>query len=307
MEAQVGGQAVIEGVMIRSPKYIATAVKSPNGKIYLKKDKYNSFAKKYKLNNIPVIRGAVILIESLVIGIKALMWSAEIASDESEQNEEKSDKNKKGSFFQKLSMVFSLILGLSLGIGLFFYLPLYLTDLLGIKEGILFNIVDGIIRLIIFGLYIFLISLWKEFRRIFEFHGAEHKSIYSYENGEKLTVENARKHSTLHPRCGTSFLLIVMITSMIVFIFLGRPDSISDKLIRFLFIPVIAGISYEILKFSGKFKQNSIVKLLILPGLMLQKVTTKEPSDEQLYIGLTALKYSLDDIPVSEPDIILIS
>ena len=306
METQVGGQAVIEGVMIRSPQYISTAVKSPNGKIYVRQEKFNSIAKKYKLSKIPIIRGAVVLIESLYIGIKTLYWSAEVAAEEENKNSNQ-DKEEKGSLFQKMILISSVFIGLGLGIGLFFYLPLFLTDLLGIKEGVLFNLVDGVIRLVIFGIYIFLISLWKEFRRIFEFHGAEHKSIYTYENGEELTVDNAKKYTTLHPRCGTSFLLIVMVVSIIVFVFLGRPDSISDKLIRFSFIPVIAGISYEFLKLSDRFKKNSIVRLFTLPGLWLQRVTTKEPSDEQLYIGLIALKYSLNNTPEENPDIVFIS
>jgi len=294
MESNVGGQAVIEGVMIRSPEFIATAVKSPEGKILVKREKYNSLTKKLKLNKVPVVRGALVLIESLYIGIKSLYWSAEVASEE--ENKKKNEDNaNKNNLFQKAGLVFSVILGLSLGVLLFFYLPLLLTEFLGIEDGILFNIIDGIIRLFIFGCYIYLISLWKEFKRIFEFHGAEHKSIYAYENDEELNIENAKKYTTLHPRCGTSFLLFVMLVSIIVFIFLGRPDSIHDKIIRLLFVPVIAGISYEFIKLSGKYKKNPIIKLIILPGLLLQKITTKEPSDEQLEIGLIALKYSLDE------------
>lgn len=293
----VGGQAVIEGVMMRSPQFVSVAVRRPNGKIALKREPYTSWTKRFKVLNFPIFRGGVVLIESMVLGMKALNFSSEIAMEE----EKNASARESASWWTKLSMALTMIVAFALGLGLFFYLPLLLTEWTGVESGVLFNVIDGIIRLVFFLVYLVLISLWKEIRRVFEYHGAEHKSIFAYENQKPLTVENAKVFKTLHPRCGTSFLLIVMIVSILVFIFLGKPDTVAERVIRFLFIPVIGGISYELIRLSGKAFGNKIGQLLVAPGLWLQKITTKEPDDDQLEVGLVALKSALDldlDVPV---------
>jgi uncharacterized protein YqhQ len=292
-QIQIGGQAVIEGVMMRSPEYITIAVRKSNGKIALKKDRYISWTKRIKILGLPFIRGGVILIESLILGIKALNFSSNIALSDLEQeksNNDKHDSTKYSKFYTAITVIFALVLS----IGLFFYLPLILTELIGAKSGILFNLIDGAIRLTFFLIYILLISMWKEIRRVFEYHGAEHKSIFAYESGNPLTLKDAQSFSTHHPRCGTSFLLIVMLVALIVFIILGRPQDITDRLIRFLFIPIIGGISYEIIRLSGKKNVKKLIKIIVTPGLLLQKITTQEPDEKQLEVALIALKAALN-------------
>ena len=296
---RVGGQAVIEGVMMRSPEYVTVAVRKPDGTIILKKDPFVSITKRNRLFSLPIIRGGVALIESMFLGIKALNFSSDVAMTEleKEENEKKGNSKEKKEapeWKKKLLTGGTVVFSLAVGFALFFYVPLLLTDLTGIKDGIRFNLIDGAFRLTIFLLYLFLISLWKEIRRIFEYHGAEHKSIYAFESGSPLTYEGVKDFTTLHPRCGTSFLLIVMLVSILVFIFLGRPDQISDRLIRFLFIPVIGGISYEIIQLSTKKWGAGLARFLTAPGLWLQRITTKEPDEKQLEVALVALKASLN-------------
>jgi len=301
---QVGGQAVIEGVMMRSPEFVSVAVRKPDGKIVLRRDRYISWTRRFKVLGFPLVRGGVILIESLVLGIKALNFSGDVAMKEAEEK-----KNpKKGS--QKWSKVwtwFAYILALGLGIVIFFFLPLLLTELTGVKGGVMFNLLDGGIRLVFFLSYLGLISLWKEIRRVFEYHGAEHKSIFAYEEGRPLTLEGIKPYSTHHPRCGTSFLLVVMLVALIVFVCLGKPQDWGDRLIRFLFIPVIGGISYEIIRLSGKKFGKRIARVLVAPGLWLQRITTREPDDSQLEVALVALKSALNQEVVKEVEIFSLS
>lgn len=290
-KVQVGGQAVIEGVMMRSPDYVSVAVRKPDGKIVLKRDKYRSWTKRLKILGWPFFRGGVVLIESMVLGIKALNFSGDIAIAEEEKKENPDKEPKKRSPWLTAGTV---VLALGLGFGLFFFLPLILTELTGVQSGVLFNLIDGAIRLTFFLIYLFLISLWKEIRRIFEYHGAEHKSIFAFEEGQPLTVESVNAYTTHHPRCGTSFLLVVMLVSLMIFIMLGKPTDWNARLIRFLFIPVIGGISYEVIRLSGKKYGKAIAKILVAPGLWLQRITTKEPDDEQLEVALVALRSALD-------------
>ncbi|MFC1569382.1 DUF1385 domain-containing protein [bacterium] len=292
----VGGQAVLEGVMMRSPDYITVAVRKPDGNIILKKDPFTSLTKRYKFLGWPLLRGGVVLIESMVMGIKALNFSSSIAMEEEEKaNPKKTTKSakesKKGT---DLTIIFTMIIAFGLGIGLFFYLPLIITEKTGVQTGLSFNLVDGVIRLTFFLIYLFLISLWKDIRRVFQYHGAEHKSIFAFENKQPLTLEGVKSFTTHHPRCGTSFLLVVMLVSIMVFIPLGKPDTISDRLIRLLFIPVIGGISYEIIRLSNSRYGKKISQILVTPGLWLQRITTKEPDDGQLEVALVALKAALD-------------
>jgi uncharacterized protein YqhQ len=303
---QVGGQAVIEGVMMRSPEFVSVAVRKPNGKITLKQKKYISFTQRLKFLGWPLIRGGVVLIESLVLGIKALNFSADIAMAElkDEKGKVKSKKERSSDFKSNVSIVMTMVVAFGLGLLIFFYLPLLLAELTGVQSGILFNIIDGVIRLLFFLIYLALISQWKEIRRIFEYHGAEHKSIFAYEQGRPLTLKGVKSFSTHHPRCGTSFLLVVMLVSIIVFIFLGRPEDWGDRLVRFLFIPVIGGVSYEIIRLSGTKYGLKLSRILVAPGLWLQRITTKEPDDAQLDVALVALKSALNQNVDSEIEIV---
>ncbi|UCE08657.1 MAG: DUF1385 domain-containing protein [bacterium] len=288
--------------MMRSPNRVAVAVRRPDGKIILKNDPYISLTKRNKFWGLPIIRGAVILIESIVIGIRALTFSGDVAVAEEQKKQD--EKNKK-SGISNLWLISTVIFSFIIGLALFFYLPLILTDLLGAKTGFWFNVVDGIIRVIIFLLYLGLITLWKDIQRIFQYHGAEHKTIFAFEDGKDLTVENSKAYTPHHPRCGTSFILTVLLISIFVFMLLGRPESIVDRLIRLAFVPLIGGISYEVIKLSDKKKNNPIVKLFIQPGLWLQKITAREPDESMLEVALVALKGSLGNQFNDNPKVIL--
>lgn len=283
---QVGGQAVIEGVMMRSPEYVSVAVRKPDNKILVKRESYISWTKRNKFLGMPFIRGGVVLIESMVLGIKALNFSGDIALQE--------ESEKKHSQNNKLFLTLTVIVALGLGIGVFFYLPLILTELTGVENSTLFNVIDGAIRLVFLLTYIFLISRWKEIKRIFEYHGAEHLSIFAYENKKPLTYDSTKEYTTHHPRCGTSFLFMVMIVAVLVFILLGKPETIMDRVIRLLFVPVIGGISYEIIKLSGKKFGSKLAKIITAPGLWLQNLTTEQPDEEQVEVAFAALKSALD-------------
>jgi len=284
LDLAVGGQAVIEGVMMRSPNAIATAVRTPGGRIVVRKKPFRSVMKKLPFLNIPLLRGGIHLIESMSIGIGSLMYSADQAMEDDRVSEEK-----KG-IGDTLMMWGTIVLAFALSMGLFFYLPLLITDWMGVKHSIWFNVVDGIIRIIMFVLYLKLISRMKDMARVFEYHGAEHMSIHAFENKKELTVDETRPFTTLHPRCGTSFLFFVMLIALVVFSFLGRPETIPDRLLRLCFIPVIGGLAYEVIKLSGKYKDAAVLKPLIWPGLMLQKITTSRPDDDQIEVGLSALR-----------------
>jgi uncharacterized protein YqhQ len=297
----VGGQAVIEGVMMRSPTLVATAVRRPDGEISVRKTGFVSISKRKKLLGLPVIRGAIVLIETLSLGISALTYSAEEALKEEGAEEKegvgkggagkrKGGKEKKTNAMTTLGLVGTIILSLGLGFLLFFYLPLFVAEKVGVQSGFWFNLVDGAVRLVVFVSYIGLVGLWGEMRKLYQYHGAEHKSIYAFEAGEELTVENAMKHSTLHPRCGTSFLLMVVVVSLVVFIALGKPENWAERAVRFLLVPVIAGVAFEFTKLSGKYANNALASVLIKPGLWLQKMTTREPAPDQVEVALRALR-----------------
>lgn len=286
-QLHVGGQAVIEGVMMRSPTRLATAVRTPDGEIVVKAEPFVSLTKRHRLLNIPVIRGAIVLVETFTVAVKALSFSAEQAATEEERKKKKGDSG--------FPMALSVLAALVIGFGLFFYLPLKLTEWMGFENGFLFNIVDGLIRLAFIFLYIFLITRWKEMQRIFEYHGAEHKTIFAFEAEGEVSPETAMRYPRLHPRCSTSFLLIVVIVSILLFILLGRPEGVVDRLVRFSCIPVIAGISYEVLKLSAKPSVQRHLGFVFWPGLLLQRLTTREPSLEQIEVAITALDASLED------------
>lgn len=298
---KLGGQAVIEGVMIRSPNYNVVAVRKGKS-IIIKKEKIKQ--RKGKFYKLPVIRGFYNLIDMLVIGMRSIIWSAEqqLESENQEKREKKREKIKKSE------VAVTIIFSLAIAILLFVALPYFLTLLLGIKEEtkpFLFNLIDGIIRIVIFLLYIIAISLMKDVKILFQYHGAEHMSIHCYEKGRRLNAKNVKKFPTLHPRCGTAFIMIVLVVSILVFsivtpITLSFFPSLAELhilprkaflfLVRLALIPLIAGLSYEFLKFSAKYEKNSIMKIFIAPGLLMQKVTTKKPNKEQIEVAISAVK-----------------
>jgi len=277
----IGGQAVIEGVMMRSGNFYTVAVRTPDKDIVLKKENISELARPLKW---PLVRGVVALFQALSIGIKALMYSAEASGHEEE---------KPSSF----SLFLTVFLAFVIGIGLFLLLPLYGTKLLGIlfqsvnESSLLFNLVDGLLRVMVFLVYILSISMSKDIRRVFQYHGAEHKVVHAFEAGDELTPENADKYSALHPRCGTSFLIMVMLLSALVFSLIPKDWPFIDKFLsRFFLMPLIAGMSYEFIKFSSKRLNNPFVRMMAMPGLWLQKLTTGVPSHDQMEVAIKALK-----------------
>ncbi len=286
MDLAVGGQALIEGVMMRSPAYMAMAVRTPDGRIVIRKKIFKSIMRKLPFLNIPVLRGGIHLIESMGLGIDALMFSADQATSEDRVDQ------KKSTFWDTVMMWGTIALSFVMSMGLFFYLPIILTDLVvPADEGsLVWNIVDGFFRVAMFVVYLLGVSKLPDMARVFEYHGAEHKCIHAFENGKTLDADGARSFTTLHPRCGTSFLFFVMLISIGVFSFLGRPETIADRLQRLAFVPVIGGLAYEAIKLSGKHAKAWFLKPVILPGLMLQKITTSPPDDDQLTVSMAALR-----------------
>ncbi|MBF0506540.1 MAG: DUF1385 domain-containing protein [Nitrospirae bacterium] len=279
----IGGQAVIEGVMMKSPEGWSVAVRGPKGDISIKREKTGQLAGFLKL---PVIRGSVALFQAMHIGIKALEFSGNVA-----YQEEDADKP-----LSPWSFGISIIAAILLAVALFILMPLLLTKFAGnvlhgiAESSLLFNFVDGVIRVAVFLFYVFAIGLWKEMRRVYEYHGAEHKVIYAYEAGESLTVENAKKYRPYHPRCGTSFLLIVMVISILIFSFIPQQWPFTWKAAsRVVLIPLVAGVSYEMLKFSARLKDNPVIGMLIVPGLLLQRMTVREPDESQIEVAIAAM------------------
>lgn len=298
---RVGGQAVIEGVMMRAPKAIAIAVRKHNGEVVIKGDVWHSLAERFPFLKWPILRGILVLGEALANGIQALSFSASQALE------------KEGNFTKASAwtIFFTMVVALALGMFLFVVLPHLISvwigeiapETLGI-DSIYFHLMDGLLKMGVFLLYILGISQMKDIQRIFQYHGAEHKSIYAYEAGEPLTVENARKYSTLHPRCGTSFILMVLVISIllfsIVFAFIPKPASWPFWLsnVAYIFLKIglmlpIAGLSYEFTRWTGGQSDRIWVRPLIVPGLYLQRLTTREPSDDQIEVALRALSRAL--------------
>ena len=294
MEKQnVGGQAVIEGVMMQSKKYRAIAVRKSNGEIELKKEKISSWVHDKKIDKIPFLRGGFVLFETMIQGMKSLNYSSEFFMEDDEE-EDAIDRFLKRIFKDKANeaiMAVSLIIAMILSVGLFVLIPTTISGLFSkiIKNNIALNLIEGLIRISILIFYMLAVSKNEDIKRTFMYHGAEHKVIYCYENDLELTVDNARKFGTLHPRCGTNFLFLVMATSIILFSFFGWPNILVRVAMRILCIPIVAGISYEIIKFLGKY-DNILSKIVAYPGMMLQHITTNEPDDEQLEVAIKALK-----------------
>lgn len=292
MKLRIGGQAVIEGVMMRSKNYYALSIRRKSGLIETKVDKCLNFTKN-KILSFPFIRGIVALIENLILGTKILSYSADVYAMDYDENYKKDKEKKSNKILMFISMLFSLIFG----VFLFVILPLWITNFLKKSlniTGFSYNIIDGIFRLIIFLLYVVIISLMKDIRRVFEYHGAEHKAVFVYENNEELNFENSKKYSTLHPRCGTNFMFIVVMVSILV-ISVFRVDSFFMKFfIRILLLPFIAGISFEILRFLGNNFDKKFFRIFFYPGLCLQKLTTREPDEKELEVAFSAIKATLE-------------
>jgi len=292
----VGGQAVIEGVMMKGVEDIAIAVRKPDGEIVVKKEKLKSNRK--KISKIPIIRGMFTFVDSMVLGVNALLYSAEFVDVE---EEEKKKASKLDEFLEKNIIWISVVISIVFSVGLFILLPTVLVGIFKayIDNTLILNGIEGIVRIAIFLGYILAISGMKDIRRVFEYHGAEHKSIFCYEHGEELTVENVRKYGRLHPRCGTSFLFIVMIVSILLFSLFSWSGVLMRLLIRILLIPIVAGISYEIIKWAGK-SESKLSCIVSAPGMWLQKLTTREPDDKQIEVAVEALKNVL--VPDPEAD-----
>lgn len=288
----IGGQAVLEGVMMRAPRAMAIAVRRPSGEIVVKREATPPLSERYPIVKLPILRGAVALFTSLIMGIKALNFSANEAIEE-EEGEDKKEELSSWALAGTMTVAFVF------GIALFFFLPLYMTKLLVPVIGdnnVVFNLVDGVIRVLVFILYIWSIARMKDIQRVFQYHGAEHKTIFAFEAGAALTLESVRRFSRLHPRCGTSFLLIVMLVSIAVFSLIPKAwPFVAKALSRVVLLPLIAGISYEFLKWSAKNDQHPLVKLVIAPGLALQRLTTREPDDDQIEVAIRSVNEALDE------------
>ncbi len=293
----VGGQAIIEGVMMRVPGAYAIAVRNPKGEIITRREEFISLTEKHAILKKPVIRGMVALFESMKMGIKTLNESADIAYEE-EANKELTLKDKTLSFL-------GTFLALGIGLGLFFVTPLFVTgNLLHLSDtAFTFNIVSGIIRIALFLAYLWGISLMDDVKRLFQYHGAEHKTVYTFEAGKQLNVESAKPFQTQHPRCGTSFIFIVLLASIIMFalidsvvkLFVGEMNLQIRLLTHLPLIPLVAGVSYEVLKLTSKYRHIAWVRALAAPGIWLQYITTSEPDDDQLTVALESLKFAFGD------------
>jgi len=274
-----GGQAVIEGVMMRGQKTMVTAVRRPNGELAIDTQPLPTIYTGW-IRKTPLIRGVIVLIEALVLGIKTLLYSANVSLEEEEE------KISGGLVWAMLTI------SLVLSIALFFMAPLFLTKLLDpyIHSSLVFHLIEGFIRLAIFIIYLKLMTLVPDIKRVFAYHGAEHKAVNAYEDGVPLEVEEIKKYSTAHVRCGTSFLFAVLIIAILVFALIGRPSLWLIVLSRIILIPVIAALGYEVTHFGGKHSKNGLVKAILYPGLLLQKLTTRQPDDSQLEVAISALR-----------------
>lgn len=269
-----GGQAVIEGVMIRSREHMVICVKQPNGEILTKTEEINSLSQRHRVLRLPVIRGIIALFETLYLGVKGLFFSANAVLEEDEK-----------FTYKEITITIVMVLALT---SFFMVVPFLLTTLLKLT-GVIFNIVEAIVRLTIFLIYLMLVSLWGEFKRVLQYHGAEHKAINAYEAGVALNVANAKKFSRLHPRCGTSFIFIVVLVSILLFSIMPNLGFLAKLAYRLLLIPVIGAVSYEILKFGDRHRNSKIMKIVVMPGLALQCLTTREPDNDMLAVALKAV------------------
>lgn len=295
----IGGQAVIEGVMMRSPKHFAVAVRKEDGRIKIRDKKYESITKRIRILGLPIVRGLIHLFESMYIGIKAL----NISNDEFLAGEEDHKKKERTIGMEILAVIGTIlyfIFVFGFAIFLFKFLPLWITEAGSNRWAYLdehywaYNILDGMIKTVFFLVYLMLISLIPDIKRVFAYHGAEHKSVWAYELEKDLEPEQTKKCTRFHPRCGTSFLLLVIAVSIAMYTAIPTPDDFYSKfLVRVAVLPIIAGVSYEALKLSAKHMESSVVKVIVAPGLWFQKITTREPDQKQIEVALAALKRCL--------------
>lgn len=294
MKTSIGGQAIIEGIMMRGPFKTAIAVRKPDKEIELKVTENHSLIKKLKLHKIPILRGIVAFLENMVIGTRALMYSAEFfdIEDDSDAEPSKFEKWLDKVFGEKLKdyvIYFSVLVSVIFAVGLFIVLPNFVVGLFGdMLADQVKTIIVSIIKILLFVGYVLLVSRMEDIKRVFMYHGAEHKTIHCFESGEELTLENVKNHTRLHPRCGTSFLLIVMVISIIVFSFISWENPFMRILLILALLPVVSGFSYEIIKFAGRH-DNKCTRIISAPGLAFQHLTTKEPTDDMIEVAITAL------------------
>ncbi|MBK5263002.1 MAG: DUF1385 domain-containing protein [Peptostreptococcaceae bacterium] len=303
---KVGGQAVLEGIMMKGEAKTAVAVRLPDDSIHIRTE---NIGEKSKWTKYPIIRGVFIFAGSLVHGTKTLMYSAEVLENYVGEDGPTYEKDKMTIWLEKhfgvkgawdIMLYFSVFLALLFTVGIFIIGPTALVDIAGrfVENEIVLNLIEGVLRIVLFVIYIALISKMKDIKTVFQYHGAEHKCIHCYEKGLDLTVENCKPFYTLHPRCGTSFLMFVMVISLIIFSLLGWPNLFFRIMSRLLLLPIIAGLSYEVLRWGGS-SSGTVVKILSLPGLYLQKLTTLEPDDKQLEVAIIAMKAAME--PASTP------
>ncbi|MCK8828035.1 DUF1385 domain-containing protein [Natroniella acetigena] len=284
MAHDYGGQAVIEGVMMRGKDEQAIAVRKEDGEIILEKKELNSIADKFKFLQWPLLRGVVALFQSLILGVQALTFSANQFSEEEEE-------------LTILELVGTIGLSFGLAMILFVVLPAILIGFVQdvVASNLALNLIEGGIKVTFFLAYVIIISQMEDIKRVFQYHGAEHKVIHNYESEQPLSIDNAQKFTTLHPRCGTNFLLIVILLSILLFSLFGRPTLLNRILIHISLLPLVAGLSYELIKQAGRENAGKLFKVLAIPGLQLQKLTTKEPSSEQIEVALKSLEAIIDE------------
>ncbi len=281
-----GGQAVIEGVLIRGRRFSSVAIRRPDGRLTAQVTPLSSIYTGM-IRRVPLVRGIVVLAETLVLGTKALMYSANSSLEE------------EGEEMGRWSIAVTMTISMGFAIGLFFLLPLLAASLFhgfldeGVGGDILFNVVEGGVRLLLFLGYVWGIGFIPDIRRVFAYHGAEHMTVKAYEANDPLEIDNIRKYSTAHPRCGTAFLLVVMVVAIAVFAFLGRPPIFWLVLSRIVLVPVIAGLAYEVIRFSGSHQNSALVRLVVAPSLMLQALTTRQPDDDQIQVAVHAMRTTL--------------
>lgn len=296
MACSYGGQALIEGVMMRGKHTQAMCARLEDGRIVSEVEEFTLLSQRNKFLGLPLVRGVCSMIDSLISGMQAIVWSTNVSLAEDEEEEELSP----------MEIAVTLIISLGLGVLLFFLLPVVIAHFLQplIPGNFLQNIFEGIVRVGVFLLYLVLITRMKEIRRVFQYHGAEHKTIHCYEAGEELTPENAMKHTRLHPRCGTSFLFIVMVISIFVFALVGVENFAWRLLSRVILLPVIAGVSYEVLRFCGKHMDKAWVRAIAWPGMQLQRLTTAEPDRSMLEVAIHSLQKvrAHEEDPALDPD-----
>ena len=303
-KCNVGGQAIIEGVMMKGAKCTAMAVRKPNGEIEIKREENTSIIKKYKFLNVPLVRGIFVLIESLISGMKALNYSASFFDDEEEEDSEPSKFDQwVNSKFEKLEKKFgeekimnaisgiSITIGVLMAVVLFMIIPTFIASLFKgfVKNTVILHLIEAVIKVAILIIYMWLIGKMDDMNRMYQYHGAEHKTIFCYENEKPLTVENVKEFTRFHPRCGTNFLFLTMFISIIVYAFTGWGNLIQRILFRIILLPIVAGITYEVIRWLGK-NNSKLAKIIAYPGLKLQELTTREPDASQIEVAIASLK-----------------